>query len=310
MLVSIIIPIYNNSKFLEKLLNNVICQTYKDIEIILIDDGSKDNSLQICKKFQQKDKRIKVISKENGGVSSARNKGIEMVTGEYITFVDSDDNIDKNYINTLVNNIEENCLVKVNTKNTLKEEIISREKYLKDIVSGKIQGVCWGYLFEKKLLNNIKFDVNTSYMEDTIFIMQYLFKVSKIKILKEKLYYHEVNEEGLTTSNKLEKKINEYMYSINEIEKILMDNRIEKNLYKKYIENRRIKLIEAEIAKAKSIEEIQKMIHNKNVTEIMKIKKVNLKYKLFMQILKTKNPNKILTYVKLRKKIKKIVKGR
>ena len=99
----------------------------------------------------------------------------------------------------------------------------------------------------------------------------------------------------------------EYMIGI---EKILMDNRIEKNLYKKYIENRRIKLIEAEIAKAKSIEEIQKMIHNKNVTEIMKIKKVNLKYKLFMQILKTKNPNKILTYVKLRKKIKKIVKGR
>lgn len=310
MLVSVIIPIYNSSKFLEKLLNNVICQTYKDIEIILINDGSKDNSLQICKEFQQKDKRIKVISKENGGVSSARNKGIEMATGKYITFVDSDDNIDKNYINTLVNNIKENYLVKVNTKNTLKEEIISREKYIKGIVSGKIQGVCWGYLFEKELLNNIKFDVNTSYMEDTIFIMQYLFKVSKIKILKEKLYYHEVNEEGLTTSNKLEKKINGYIYSINEIEKILIDNRIEKNSYKKYIENRRIKLIEAEITKAKNIEEIQKMIHNKNVIEIMKIKKVNLKYKLFMQTLKTNNPQKILIYVKLRERIKKIVKGK
>ena len=310
MLVSIIIPIYNSSKFLKKLLNNVICQSYKDIEIILIDDGSKDDSLQICKEFQQKDERIKVISKENGGVSSARNKGIEMATGKYITFVDSDDNIDKNYINTLVNNIEENCLVKVNTKNTLEEEIISKEKYIKGIVSGKIQGVCWGYLFEKELLNNIKFDVNTSYMEDTVFIIQYLFRISKIKVLKEQLYYHEVNEEGLTNSNKLEEKINGYMYSINKIEKILMDNKIEKISYKKYIENRRIKLIEAEIAKVTNIKEIQRIIHNKNVTEIMKIKKVNLKYKLFMQILKTNNPQKILAYVKLRKRIKKIVKGK
>lgn len=310
MLVSIIIPIYNSSKFLTNLLNNLVSQSYENIEIVLIDDGSKDDSLQICKKFQQQDKRIKIISKENGGVSSARNKGIEIANGKYITFIDSDDNINRNYINTLISNVEENSVVKINTKNALRETIIPREKYIKDIVSGKEKGVCWGYLFEKKILNDIRFDVNTSYMEDTIFIIRYLFRVSKVKSLKEKLYYHKVNEEGLTNSNKLIEKIDGYIYSINKIEKMLIDNGMQINLYKKNIENRKIKLIEAELAKAKNIKEIQEIIQNKNVTEIMETKKVNLKYKLFMQILKTKNIKKILVYIKCRKKIKKIVKGR
>lgn len=309
MLVSIIIPIYNSGNFLKKLLNNLVNQTYKNIEIILIDDGSEDNSLQICNEYQVNDKRIKVISQTNKGVSSARNKGLKIATGDYITFIDSDDDIDRNYIDVMVRNIEDDYLIKTNTKNAKKDVLVSSEQYLFDILSGKIPGVCWGYLFRKDLLKNIKFDLNTSFMEDTIFLIQYLINTSNVKVLKEKLYYHEVNQDGLTNSNKLEKKINEYMYSIDKIQEILRSNNIVENFYEKSIDNKRIKLIESELAKAKEIEEIQKIILNKNVVKLQKIRNIDIKYKLFMKILKTKNEKTILLYIKFRRIIKKLVKG-
>ena len=195
-------------------------------------------------------------------------------------------------------------------KNKKREKLITREQYIKAIVSGKVSGVCWGYLFERKLLQDIKFDTNTSYMEDTVFVTQYLFNVLKIKILKKRLYYHTINKESLTNSNKLEKKINEYMYSLNQIEKILINNNIKKNTYIDKLKNRRIKLIEAEIAKAKNIEDIQRIINNKNVKEIVEEKNICLKYKLFINILKTQDSKKILNYVKIRNIIKKIIKGK
>ena len=89
--ISIIVPIYNSEKFLDKCINSIINQTYNNIEIILVNDGSTDNSLNICKKFSKLDNRICLINKENGGVSSARNKGLELVSGDYVGFVDSDD---------------------------------------------------------------------------------------------------------------------------------------------------------------------------------------------------------------------------
>ena len=100
-LISIIIPIYNVEKYMEKCLNSVVNQTYNNIEIILIDDGSKDKSREICDNYAKKDNRIKVVHKENNGVSSARNTGIDMSKGKYITFIDSDDYIDTDYIETL-----------------------------------------------------------------------------------------------------------------------------------------------------------------------------------------------------------------
>ena len=93
-LISIIVPVYNVSEYLPRCLDSLINQTYKNIEIILVNDGSTDNSLEICKKYAEKDLRIKVIDKENGGISSARNTGIAEASGEWIGFVDSDDYIE------------------------------------------------------------------------------------------------------------------------------------------------------------------------------------------------------------------------
>ncbi|MBO5142223.1 MAG: glycosyltransferase family 2 protein, partial [Clostridia bacterium] len=107
-LVSIIVPIYNVEEYLEDCINSLIAQTYKNIEIILIDDGSKDRSGKICDSYSKIDKRIRVIHKKNEGLSSARNKGLEESKGEYISFIDSDDKIDIDFIALLMEHIEKN----------------------------------------------------------------------------------------------------------------------------------------------------------------------------------------------------------
>ena len=103
MVISVIVPVYNVEKYLTNCVNSIIKQTYEELEIILINDGSSDNSGIICDDFSKKDNRIKVIHKENGGLSDARNVGIDIATGELITFIDSDDYISKNMLEKLYN---------------------------------------------------------------------------------------------------------------------------------------------------------------------------------------------------------------
>ena len=104
--ISIIVPVYNMEEFLEACINSILCQTYEDYELILIDDGSKDRSLEICNEYAKKDSRIIVLHKENGGQGSARNMGLDNCCGEYICFVDSDDKVTSNYLELLVYNAE------------------------------------------------------------------------------------------------------------------------------------------------------------------------------------------------------------
>ena len=104
-LISVIVPVYNAEKYLDKCVNSIINQKYTNLEIILVDDGSKDNSLDLCKKYAEKDNRIKVIHKENGGLSSARNVGLAVARGEYIMFCDPDDLYLPNSCKVMLNEI-------------------------------------------------------------------------------------------------------------------------------------------------------------------------------------------------------------
>jgi len=108
--ISVIVPVYNVEKYLAKCIDSILAQTFTDFECILINDGSPDNSPAICDEYAKKDERMKVIHKENGGVSSARNTGLDIAQGEWITFADSDDWVDENYLELMYSNaIKNNC---------------------------------------------------------------------------------------------------------------------------------------------------------------------------------------------------------
>lgn len=173
-LVSIIIPVYNVENYINRCVRSVINQTYRNIEIILIDDGSPDNSGEICDEFANKDNRILVIHKQNGGLSDARNHGIRKASGKYITFIDSDDWVSFKYIETLVYNIEnynaeisicgyistanENYIFeedkKIGNITVLNSKQAIEKQYDKDKVN---YIVSWGKLYNINLFDNIEF---------------------------------------------------------------------------------------------------------------------------------------------------------
>lgn len=215
--VSIIIPIYNAQTYLKKCLDSVTGQTLREIEIILINDGSSDNSLNICKEYARKDKRIKVIDKKNEGVSKARNTGLLYAKGEYISFIDSDDWVEPNMIEELynsatVNNAEFcmcNFIIESNNKslyidsdmykkvlegndikNYLLIPLIEREDNQKKHILAVFRGPV-GKLFKKDIIEkyNIKFKKDLIIGEDFIFNLEILACTKKV-VINEGFYYH------------------------------------------------------------------------------------------------------------------------
>lgn len=167
-LVSVIVPCYNVEQYLPKCVDSILCQTYQNLEIWLVDDGSPDNSGQICDDYAKKDNRIKVIHKPNGGLSDARNVAIDQATGEWITFVDSDDYIADDYVDTLYRMVEKyDCEVAVAWHTTFKEggepvmlTIKPVEEKMKPLYAveqmfyqEKFDNSAWGKLYHRKLFS-------------------------------------------------------------------------------------------------------------------------------------------------------------
>ena len=211
-LISIIIPVYNTEKYLEKCIKSVLNQSIKNIEVILIDDGSTDGSGIICDKYAKIDNRIIVIHQENKGVSTARNAGIQKSTGEYIGFVDADDYIESNMFEILCNNIN-NCnsdivicnynLIKKNKvqgKNFRNiKEIITREKFLYNMANNTFNGFLWNKLYKKSIIlkNNLKLDEKISYCEDFVFNVEYSQFVNKASVVNYRLYNYVQRKESV-----------------------------------------------------------------------------------------------------------------
>ena len=207
-LVSIIVPVYNVERYIERCIESILAQTYKNIELILINDGSDDNSLQICNVFSNRDKRIRVIDKENTGVSSTRNIGIELARGKYLCFIDSDDYIENNYVEMLVGNIHENAVIFCGYfVDTYKENgniasipKIYRKENGNEISNNLVyvfhQGflsVIWNKIYDVSRLreNNIKFDEKLSLGEDLLFNLGYLKTgIEKIQSVDNSLYHY------------------------------------------------------------------------------------------------------------------------
>lgn len=220
--ISIIIPIYNSSKYLEELLDSISIQSYENFEVLMINDGSTDNSEKICFKFEKKDERFKYYYKNNSGVSDTRNFGIEKATGEYICFVDSDDLLDINYLNDLItvittNNADLCCCTIEKFKNNQpinlnsecfkgKIEIYKNiDKY--ETLYKKFSWYACNRMFSTKIINehNIKFKADVKMGEDLLFSYEYLDYSNKVVCFDKKNYkYRMIN----TSSSKNLKNMN------------------------------------------------------------------------------------------------------
>lgn len=215
-LISVIVPIYNVEKYLNKCINSIIEQTYQNIEIILVDDGSNDSSEKICDEYAKKDKRVKVIHKKNGGVSEARNFGIENSNGKYIAFIDSDDYITNDYIEYLYRILKENkadiscCNFeyvysdKENKKIDNQQDnvyIYNQLEALKELLYQRnIDTSLWGKLIKKDLFDNLKFPCGEIY-EDFAVFYKILLKIEKIIYSNIKKYFYMQREKSILSTN-------------------------------------------------------------------------------------------------------------
>lgn len=220
--VSIIVPVYNSSLYLDECILSILNQDYSNFELILVDDGSTDNSLDRCYFYAAKDKRIKVFHKENGGVSSARNFGLDVSTGDYILFVDSDDFCEFNMINMMISNINNNDLcicgicIRDSSANFISNKSFSSSSmsifdYCETIfLNNRTQLLCgalYNKLFKRSIITNnqIRFSEGISFAEDFMFIVDYIRYVNVIQIIDNILYNYRSNVQNSLTFNNYKK---------------------------------------------------------------------------------------------------------
>lgn len=204
-MVSIIVPVYNAFQYLNRCIESLVNQTINDIEIILIDDGSTDDSLLICREWASKDKRIVVIEQENSGVSSARNVGLDNAKGDYIMFVDSDDYMLPQMCEKMIATIESKKadLVVCGTTETgggywrpvankdytftqLKENFV-------ELLHTELLSPPWNKIFKRAIIGEQRFREDITFGEDLMFNLGYIDKCNKVSFIKESPFFHEKN---------------------------------------------------------------------------------------------------------------------
>ena len=264
-LISIIIPVYKVEKYLEKCIQSVINQTYENLQIILVDDGSPDNCGKICDEYAKKDHRIEVIHKSNGGLSDARNKGLEIAKGEYIGFVDSDDYIEADMYEVLYNLLKQyNADVSICNFYTVSQGKISiknadngineynRIEILKEILLDKnIQSYAWNKLYKKELFDEIKYPIGKKY-EDIGTTFYLLEKCNKVVVTGKSEYYY-INRQDSIVNNVTESTITDYIELIIQRYDYIEENIKELSSYNKDYLKRILKTAEKDI---KSLNEV------------------------------------------------------
>lgn len=208
-LISIIVPIYNTEKYLRRCVNSILAQTYKKLEVILIDDGSSDRSGNICDEYAAFDNRVKVLHIQNGGLSNARNQGLNLAKGEYIGFVDSDDYIHERTIEILYHNLVETksdlsgisyCkFVDVNPKANLKnkQKIFKKNLFLWFLRDNHLYYVC-RYLYPRSIVENVRFDRSMKIAEDQQFNFEICKKSKTVVFSSFEGYFYFQNVKSLS----------------------------------------------------------------------------------------------------------------
>lgn len=337
-LISIIVPIYNIENCIKRCINSILRQTYTNLEILLINDGSTDNSKKICEEYAEKDGRIKVYTKPNGGLSDARNYGIERSTGEYITTIDGDDFVKETYIENLYNLLVQNDAdissvnrysFYENTKNGIFEKIeyynnakkttvYTSEEYLKEILGNKLPHEAWAKLFKKDILVKEKYQKGLKVYEDLEHLLRVL-KNPNLKIVCNTSffeYYYRQRESSImneTFNEYFEKEI-EYYSSLLKDENYLKYKKEIENIMSAYLWRNFKKIIKATASKEKikNIHKVAKLIKVRDVINAKnKIKVMLFKYtpRLLFSIGKFKNIEGRRFYKKFNKYIDKCKKN-
>lgn len=212
-LISIIIPVYNTSEYLVRCFDSVLNQTYTNVEIIIVDDGSTDSSKDIISLYEKKDNRVKAVYETHQGVSHARNVGLDLASGDYIGFVDSDDYIDPTMYETLLNlskNYEAEvsmilfCKIKNNqiieNYNSNDTYCLNKKELIKEyLILKKVKAHVTNKLFEKKLFKEVRFPENTYYEDDAIFL-QLVQGIKQCAIVEKSLYFYCIRNNNITKS--------------------------------------------------------------------------------------------------------------
>lgn len=237
---SVIVPVYNVEKYLRQCIDSLLTQTMNDIEIILVDDGSKDRSGIICDEYQKKDTRIVTIHKDNEGLAKARKSGIERASSEYICFLDSDDYYDKLFCETMYNKmISEGADIvecdyirfskKIFNRISLYKSslVLTRNDFIEQIlkytvIDGNVAVVVWNKLYKRDLINKYIKDYGESPLEDYIFNMQYYQGVYKYAYINKPLVYYRQTAGSITSS--VDKDVLRKLLKVQKVKENIMNN--------------------------------------------------------------------------------------
>lgn len=340
--VSIIIPVYNAENFIARCLNSICNQTFENLEIICVNDGSTDNSLQILKEYAQKDSRIVIIDKKNEGVSAARNDGIKRSTGEYITFVDADDWLENAAIEIMHKTIEEKQVdvIRANYfKNKSEKEIVQigdmcnlenaclyskDENFAKQIMcnmySEKLLCYVWLLLIKRDvLLKTSLFPIGIPYCEDVVFYTELLENIESIYFLEKPIYHYYDNQSSCTRSrNYYVRNIHSLARAYEKIIKIIENDKFDCNERKNILLNTFSKkitgmlffmyLTEEKSQKewASIIEEIMQDITVLNMIKKTELKEMPVHLSLPFKFISKQKYKTLVKFYKIRKKIRNI----
>lgn len=292
-MISVVVPIFNVGIWIERCLNKILSQSFSNIEVILVNDGSEDNSQKICEEFVKKDNRVRLINKDNGGLSSARNTGIGIATGKYIVFIDPDDEIVDGYFNSLYETAEKyNCDSVISGYRTiptnknqipnykLNEVLTGEELILSSLNIHSNNDLCfvWRYIYKMDVIRNkkIKFNEQVFIGEDVIFNLEFLLNSKRVIAIKDIYYLYTVNNPESLMRVTFKPKLEESLIKQYEIRKCLSQQyglSNDKN-YTKDLANYYINVI---------YKLILKNLLNSNNNDVNKELKRVLNYKMFRE---------------------------
>lgn len=211
---SVIVPVYNSEQTIKRCLESILCQNYKDYELILIDDGSTDLSGRICDYYQNRNSRIKVWHQANVGVSCARNKGIEIANGNYVTFIDADDTVAPLFLDTGMKYMQsakrelficgyERIGNNKRINNCISHDVSGRlydlsESTILELLKANYMAQCWGKIYKRQLIDNTRFDPSMKFGEDLCFNIEIIKKNPEIIAINESLYFYMMSDNSLT----------------------------------------------------------------------------------------------------------------